>query len=1056
MKKGGKFLFLVLLASLFLFWGSFKKASALVLIADDVTSPEIWTKENSPYIIQNVITIKAPLIIEPGTVVKFQNFESDDRPTIPGMHIESEFTAVGDALEKIVFTTTCDDAHGGDTSELCSKRDPHWAGSWSSISVDSKSRFAVVIEYAEIFYATKGIAYYASSDCNQPHRELSVRHTQISFSSIAGVSLFCTQPVLDNLILANNYDGISVPQATCRDNYLIPKIRNSAIFNNKSGARGYLFTCLDARYNYWGDSSGPAYNQGGFAREAPNINGLGNRIVGTGVLFRPWSQSDPSIPKEPVIFIPGIGASINPDLMISGALADNWTMFDHTYDGILQAFKTMGYQEDKTFFLAYYDWRQSNQQSVETYLKPLIRKALTNSGADRVNIVTHSMGSLVARSYVQSADYANEVDNLIMIAPPNKGSSDVYDLWEGGRIPSSWGSKGILMKIYLSYLTIATLGTSNFFDTIHQHIPSLKDLMPAYDFLFPKNETQNLKSHLSMNEQNNFLLALNQNSEVLSAKTRLSIILGDKQPTVNKIPIIASDQTGLWSDGKPDPIDPARDDDGGDGEVLKVSGNISSDFLDVLEYGHSEIVSKSEKIVAERLGQTLDYTFNSPEIEDEMIVWTDAPAELEVVDGEGSIAPKDNNEDTDVRYAQEKNKDGFKIISVPNVKKGTYEISFAGNADGTYHLGINYVDHKKENGNQEISQTIEIQKDQTQKLTVEIDPQSETAPMGELQPKDETAPNITLDSPEDGKEYANDQISPISFSVSDDFSVLEDMQIEKYLDGELIEGNTLDFSKLTLGEHDLWIEVVDEAGNWNMAEAFFTVVEAVEQMPGDNVADPPMDNDDSGTVIEKPAGDSGENEAGPASEVAVVDPAAVAVPAQIVALTTSSKKHKNNKPQKTATPKKFIQGGGVTKSNEKIKILSSSSFNLSPQAEVQQNLFYSELEQQLKDELVRLDQNAVLSDGSLTISVAAQNQIAEISFDFSLPKWKDFFATSDTSSKFGIYQGMSKDSNFSAEAKNIQKNIEQNRLALLAEFLLAIATTIFFGLSPLSGYKKIM
>jgi pimeloyl-ACP methyl ester carboxylesterase len=40
----------------------------------------------------------------------------------------------------------------------------------------------------------------------------------------------------------------------------------------------------------------------------------------------------------------------------------------------------------------------------------------------RVHVLAHSMGSLVARAYVESSDYAGGVDRLILIAPPNAGS----------------------------------------------------------------------------------------------------------------------------------------------------------------------------------------------------------------------------------------------------------------------------------------------------------------------------------------------------------------------------------------------------------------------------------------------------------------------------------------------------------------------------------------------------------------------------------------------------------------------------------------------------------
>ncbi len=817
--KAGICILVVVVMGIF---GSARKASALVLVSKDLTASAVWTKENGPYIIQDSIFIKAPLVIKPGTVVKFQN-DAITETEVAGFLIASDFTAVGDALENVIFTSVCDSSNGGDTMEFCSPRSSSGRGNWSGLVVLPEYRSSVKFEYFKILYAAKGIENSAIIDPEFPYRELSVKHGEIHFCSYAAIVLGNAQPTLDGLILTNNYAAFYLDSTSSEE---MPKIRNSVIADNKKVFEYYWPPYFDARYNYWGDPSGPKFISYDGKTES-NPDGLGGVLFSPNILFRPWDQTDPTIPKEPVIFVPGIGASINPDLMISGLLADNWTMFDHTYDGIIKAFKTMGYQEGKNFFIAYYDWRQSNAQSAEEYLKPVIQKALARNDSAKVNIVTHSMGSLVARSYVQSSSYGNNVDKLIMIAPPNKGSSDVYALWEGGRIPSNWSSK-FAMKAYLSYLTIVTSGTSNYYDVVHKYIPSLKDLLPVYDYLASTGDSQDLKSFLSMNEKNNFLLELNQGLDVLNERTELSVILGDKQPTVNKIPIIkAGDGDKHWADGKPSPLDPVRNDENGDGEVLFSSGRVNSDFQAVLEYGHSEIVSKAEKIVAERLNEELDYVFNSPEIEDEILFWTDAPAELEVTDPTDNILPKDNNENTDVRYAQEKNKNGFKILSVPNVAKGKYNVKLKGGDNGKYHLGVQYVNYNKENSDNSTSQMVEVQKNQTQELIIEVDPQNENAPIGNILLKDEIAPTITLDSPVDGTEYSDDQILPITFAFSDNVSAKENISVEMFLDddNQMYEGKSIDLSKLTLGTHDFWINVYDEEGNGNTSEAIFSVIE---------------------------------------------------------------------------------------------------------------------------------------------------------------------------------------------------------------------------------------
>lgn len=82
------------------------------------------------------------------------------------------------------------------------------------------------------------------------------------------------------------------------------------------------------------------------------------------------------------------------------------------------------------YLISYYnigDYPITTQKSenIETYairLKELIDLLKFRTGRDKVNIIAHSMGSLVARSYIQI--FGDEsVDKLILIAAPNKGIS---------------------------------------------------------------------------------------------------------------------------------------------------------------------------------------------------------------------------------------------------------------------------------------------------------------------------------------------------------------------------------------------------------------------------------------------------------------------------------------------------------------------------------------------------------------------------------------------------------------------------------------------------------
>lgn len=81
-----------------------------------------------------------------------------------------------------------------------------------------------------------------------------------------------------------------------------------------------------------------------------------------------------------------------------------------------------------------WDWRLTFDKAAEYFLKPKIDEIKRDTGVSKVDIVAHSMGGLVARSYIQSDAYANrrDVDRLIMLGTPNLGSTNAYWLMGGG------------------------------------------------------------------------------------------------------------------------------------------------------------------------------------------------------------------------------------------------------------------------------------------------------------------------------------------------------------------------------------------------------------------------------------------------------------------------------------------------------------------------------------------------------------------------------------------------------------------------------------------------
>lgn len=162
--------------------------------------------------------------------------------------------------------------------------------------------------------------------------------------------------------------------------------------------------------------------------------------------------------RIPIIFLPGVAGSW---LTQETSGVDNWLwpiapdgsrwqlMLDEEghppanvpriyADGILQEFPAnfygdfvaylegQGYQVGQDLLLFPYDWRLNNQIHVDE-LDNMINQLLHTTGQDKVVLIAHSMGGVVARAYLYSgAERAAKVKSLITMGTPYWGAPKVY------------------------------------------------------------------------------------------------------------------------------------------------------------------------------------------------------------------------------------------------------------------------------------------------------------------------------------------------------------------------------------------------------------------------------------------------------------------------------------------------------------------------------------------------------------------------------------------------------------------------------------------------------
>src|SRR5262245_16738551 len=211
--------------------------------------------------------------------------------------------------------------------------------------------------------------------------------------------------------------------------------------------------------------------------------------------------------KTPVVFILGLGGSFHLLVLLdwSAPTLSGWDFppFVDYGKGFVDTMVRAGFTRNRDLFVAFYDWRKSVSDSANDYLIPWIDRARKQSGSEKVVLVGHSMGGLVARSYIQSNAYRGDVERLITLGTPHRGAADAYYPWEGGEM--NWGPvANVVFDVYLWYLQHAHPFQTglNRLNTIRTQAPGVRDLLPLYDYLQSQAVPPVVTPYQQMREQN--------------------------------------------------------------------------------------------------------------------------------------------------------------------------------------------------------------------------------------------------------------------------------------------------------------------------------------------------------------------------------------------------------------------------------------------------------------------------------------------------------------------------------------------------------------------------
>jgi pimeloyl-ACP methyl ester carboxylesterase len=409
--------------------------------------------------------------------------------------------------------------------------------------------------------------------------------------------------------------------------------------------------------------------------------------------------------KRPVIIVPGTGGSANWDCFLFELYCDwpvkwGWTpSADTYYASLVNHLRAAGYTEENQYLhYFFYDWRRPPAENAAR-LKAKIDEVRAATTLPTVDLVAHSQGGLVSRAYIQGGSFENDVAHLITLGTPHQGIPMLYPYWEAG----FFYNIGWVERLGFDILTRrwATLGLLPSVTTTKLIMPSIKDMLPTFDYLYDEQHGDRVKPEVQMKQRNTYLPALNADVSKLFARTDVSTFAGNNVATPLRY------YTHGWVWWQPDTWWPNWEDGvpnwnrepqfklmTGDNTVpvfsAKLTGAHIQEFNNV-KHGDLPNTPAVVHAVLTTLGiplpADLAVALSAAAEQPLLVMMVEGPAQATVTDPLGRTVGPASASIPNAQYVSEGHSP-YKLILIPAPVEGHYAVTVTGNGPGAYALSL--------------------------------------------------------------------------------------------------------------------------------------------------------------------------------------------------------------------------------------------------------------------------------------------------------------------------------------------------------------------------------